>query len=33
MNVPILIANVLTVSAFMLHTFVGDKELKLNEPG
>ena len=32
MNIPILIANILTVLAFVLHTFVGDKELKVNEP-
>ena len=32
MNLPILIANILTLLAFMLHTFVGDKELKVNEP-
>lgn len=32
MNIPILIANILTLLAFFLHTFVGDKELKLIEP-
>ena len=32
MNIPILIANILTLLAFVLHTFVGDKELKVNEP-
>jgi hypothetical protein len=32
MNIPILIANILTLLAFALHTFVGDKELKVNEP-
>lgn len=32
MNTPILIANILTFLAFVLHTFVGDKELKVNEP-
>ncbi|WP_207425806.1 hypothetical protein [Pedobacter sp. SYSU D00535] len=32
MNIPILIANILTFLAFALHTFVGDKELKVNEP-
>lgn len=32
MNIPILIANILTLLAFIIHTFVGDKELKLNEP-
>ncbi len=32
MSTPILIANLLTLFAFVLHTFVGDKELKINEP-
>lgn len=32
MNIPVLIANILTLLAFVLHTFVGDKELKVNEP-
>jgi hypothetical protein len=32
MSIPILIANILTLLAFVLHTFVGDKELKVNEP-
>lgn len=32
MNIPILIANILTLLAFIIHTFVGDKELKINEP-
>ena len=32
MNIPILIANMLTFLAFVIHTFVGDKELKVNEP-
>lgn len=32
MNIYILIANVLTLGAFFLHTFAGDKELKLIEP-
>ena len=32
MNIAILIANILTLLAFVLHTFVGDKELKINEP-
>ena len=32
MNILILIANILTFVAFMPHTFVGDKELKVNEP-
>ena len=32
MNIPILIANVLTLLAFIIHTFIGDKELKMIEP-
>lgn len=32
MNILILIANILTFLAFVIHTFVGDKELKINEP-
>lgn len=32
MSVAILIANVLTLLAFVLHAFAGDKELKVNEP-
>ncbi len=32
MNIPILIANILTLLAFVAHAFVGDKELKVNEP-
>jgi len=32
MNIAILIANILTLLAFLIHTFVGDKELKVNEP-
>ena len=32
MNTPILIANALTLLAFLIHTFVGDKELGINEP-
>ena len=32
MNIPILIANILTFLAFLVHTFVGDRELKLIEP-
>lgn len=32
MNIPILLANILTLLAFVLHTFVGDKELKVIEP-
>jgi hypothetical protein len=32
MSIPILIANILTLLAFVIHTIVGDKELKVNEP-
>ena len=32
MNIPILIANILTLLAFFLHTFMGDKELKIIQP-
>jgi hypothetical protein len=32
MSIPILVANILTLLAFVIHTFVGDKELKINEP-
>lgn len=32
MNILILIANVLTLLAFFIHTFLGDKELRLIEP-
>lgn len=32
MNIPILIANILTVLAFFIHTFMGDRELKIIEP-
>lgn len=32
MNIPILIANILTLLAFIVHTFMGDRELKLIEP-
>ncbi|MFN3848126.1 MAG: hypothetical protein ACK4NY_01800 [Spirosomataceae bacterium] len=32
MNIPILIANIFTLLAFVVHTFIGDKELKVNEP-
>jgi len=32
MNLQILIASVLTFLAFVLHTFQGDKELKIIEP-
>lgn len=32
MNIPILIANIFTLLAFIIHTFIGDKELKIIEP-
>ena len=32
MSLTILTANLLTLLAFVIHTFVGDKELKVNEP-
>ncbi len=32
MNTALLIANLLTALAFVVHTFVGDKELKVIEP-
>jgi len=32
MNIPILIANILTLLAFVIHTFIGDRELKVIEP-
>jgi len=32
MNIPILMANILTLLAFISHTFMGDKELKIIEP-
>ncbi len=32
MSIAILIANILTLLAFFIHTFVGDRELKVNEP-
>ena len=32
MNIPILIANILTLLAFFIHTFMGDKELKIIQP-
>ncbi len=32
MIIPLLIANILTLLAFVFHTFLGDKELKINEP-
>jgi MFS superfamily sulfate permease-like transporter len=33
MSISILIANILTFLAFIIHTFMGDKELKEIEPG
>jgi hypothetical protein len=32
MRLAILTANILTLLAFLIHTFVGDKELRVNEP-
>ena len=32
MNIPILLANILTLLAFFVHTFIGDKELKIIQP-
>lgn len=32
MSTPVLIANILTLLAFVIHTFIGDKELKIIEP-
>lgn len=32
MSITLLIANILSLLAFVLHAFVGDKELKVNEP-
>lgn len=32
MNIPILLASILTFLAFVIHAFVGDRELKVNEP-
>jgi len=32
MSTPILIANILTLMAFVIHTFVGDLELRKIEP-
>ncbi len=29
MNTPLVIANILIAGAFFIHTFVGDKELRL----
>jgi len=32
MNILILIANILTLLAFFIHIFMGDKELRIIEP-
>lgn len=32
MNIPILAANIFTLLAFVIHTFVGDRELKVISP-
>lgn len=32
MNIQILIANILTLLAFFIHTFIGDRELKIIQP-
>ncbi|WP_310377978.1 hypothetical protein [Flavobacterium sp.] len=32
MNILILIANILTLLAFFIHTFIGDRELKIIQP-
>jgi uncharacterized membrane protein len=32
MNIPILIANILTLLAFVIHAFMGDRELKIIQP-
>lgn len=32
MNILVLIANILTLLAFFIHTFMGDKELKIIQP-
>lgn len=32
MNIPLLAANILTLLAFFIHTFMGDRELKVLEP-
>ena len=32
MSLPILAANILTLSAFFIHTFMGDRELRIIEP-
>ncbi len=32
MNISLIIANILTVLAFVIHTFVGDREIRILEP-
>ena len=32
MNIPILLANILMLLAFFIHTFMGDRELKIIQP-
>lgn len=32
MNIPLLVANFLTLLAFAIHTYVGDREVKILEP-
>ena len=32
MNIPVLIANLLTLLAFFIHTFIGNRELRIIEP-
>lgn len=32
MNIALLIANILTLLAFVIHALIGDKELEVNEP-
>lgn len=32
MNIPILIANILAILAFLIHTFIGDKEVRILQP-
>ena len=32
MNISILIANILTLLAFLIHTFMGDRELQIIQP-
>lgn len=32
MNIAISIVNILTLLAFLIHTFIGDRELKIIQP-